>query len=196
MTEETVQTETQDENAAAAEAAAPPAQDEALASAQAEAASLKDQLLRQMAETENVRRRLEREKQEAGAYAVTSFARDILAVADNLRRALDAVPEAARADQAVANVITGIEMTEREVFNIFNKYGIAQVEALGQKLDPNKHQAMLEIPTNDAEPGTVVQVLQTGFVIKDRLLRPALVAVAKPAEGGSAAPGAQVDTNA
>ncbi|WP_374940219.1 nucleotide exchange factor GrpE [Pedomonas mirosovicensis] len=153
-------------------------------------------MLRQMAETENVRRRLEREKQEAGAYAVTSFARDILAVADNLRRALDAVPEAARADQAVANVITGIEMTEREVFNVFNKYGIAQVEALGQKLDPNKHQAMLEIPTNDAEPGTVVQVLQTGFVIKDRLLRPALVAVAKPTEGGSAAPGAQVDTNA
>lgn len=193
MTQENVQSETQDENNAAAEAVAPQAQEDELAAAQAEAASLKDQLLRQMAETENVRRRLEREKQDAGAYAVTSFARDILAVADNLRRALDAVPEAARADQAVANVITGIEMTEREVFNIFNKYGIAQVEALGQKLDPNKHQAMLEIPTNDAEPGTVVQVLQTGFVIKDRLLRPALVAVAKAAD---AAPGSSVDTNA
>ncbi|HEY4547375.1 MAG TPA: nucleotide exchange factor GrpE [Pedomonas sp.] len=193
MTQENVQSETQDENNAAAEAVAPQAQEDELAAAQAEAASLKDQLLRQMAETENVRRRLEREKQDAGAYAVTSFARDILAVADNLRRALDAVPEAARADQAVANVITGIEMTEREVFNIFNKYGIAQVEALGQKLDPNKHQAMLEIPTNDAEPGTVVQVLQTGFVIKGRLLRPALVAVAKAAD---AAPGSSVDTNA
>lgn len=193
MTQENVQSETQDENNAAAEAVAPQAQEDELAAAQAEAASLKDQLLRQMAETENVRRRLEREKQDAGAYAVTSFARDILAVADNLRRALDAVPEAARADQAVANVITGIEMTEREVFNVFNKYGIAQVEALGQKLDPNKHQAMLEIPTNDAEPGTVVQVLQTGFVIKDRLLRPALVAVAKAAD---ATPGSSVDTNA
>ncbi|HLU91035.1 MAG TPA: nucleotide exchange factor GrpE, partial [Pedomonas sp.] len=137
--------------------------------------------------------RLEREKQDAGAYAITGFARDILAVADNLRRALEAVPEAARADQTFANIITGVEMTEREVFNIFTKYGIAQVEALGQKLDPNKHQAMLEVPTNEAEPGTVVQVLQTGFVIKDRLLRPALVAVAKAAD---AAPGAQVDTNA
>lgn len=193
MTDENVQTETQDENNAAAEAAAPPAQDDELATAQAEVASLKDQLLRQMAETENVRRRLEREKQDAGAYAMTGFARDILAVADNLRRALEAVPEAARADQTFANIITGVEMTEREVFNIFNKYGIEQVEALGQKLDPNKHQAMLEVPTNDAEPGTVVQVLQTGFVIKDRLLRPALVAVAKAAD---AAPGAQVDTNA
>lgn len=193
MTQENVQSETQDENNAAAETDAPPAQDNDLAAAQAEAAALKDQLLRQMAETENVRRRLEREKQDAGTYAVTSFARDILAVADNLRRALDAVPEAARADQAVANVITGIEMTEREVFNVFNKYGIAQIEALGQKLDPNKHQAMLEVPTNEAEPGTVVQVLQTGFVIKDRLLRPALVAVAKAAD---AAPGSAVDTNA
>ncbi len=192
MTQENVQSETQDETNAAAEATSP-AQEDALAAAQAEAASLKDQLLRQMAETENVRRRLEREKQDAGAYAVTSFARDILAVADNLRRALDAVPEAARADQAVANVITGIEMTEREVFNVFNKYGIAQVEAMGQKLDPNKHQAMLEIPTNEVEPGTVVQVLQTGFVIKDRLLRPALVAVAKAAD---ATPGSSVDTNA
>lgn len=192
MTQENIQSETQDETNAAAEAASP-AQEDALAAAQAEAASLKDQLLRQMAETENVRRRLEREKQDAGAYAVTSFARDILAVADNLRRALDAVPEAARADQAVANVITGIEMTEREVFNVFNKYGIAQVEAMGQKLDPNKHQAMLEIPTNEVEPGTVVQVLQTGFVIKDRLLRPALVAVAKAAD---ATPGSSVDTNA
>lgn len=193
MTDENEQTETQDENNAAAEAAAPPAQEDELAAAQAEIASLKDQLLRQMAETENVRRRLEREKQDAGAYAITGFARDILAVADNLRRALEAVPEAARADQTFANIITGVEMTEREVFNIFTKYGIAQVEALGQKLDPNKHQAMLEVPTNEAEPGTVVQVLQTGFVIKDRLLRPALVAVAKAAD---AAPGAQVDTNA
>lgn len=193
MTQENVQSETQDETNTAAEAVNAPAQEDALAAAQAEIAQLKDQLLRQIAETENVRRRLEREKQDASAYAVTSFARDILAVADNLRRALDAVPEAARADQAVANVITGIEMTEREVFNVFSKYGIAQVEALGQKLDPNKHQAMVEIPTNDAEPGTVVQVLQSGFVIKDRLLRPALVAVAKAAD---AAPGSAVDTNA
>ena len=193
MTQENTSPETQDETNAAAETVPPQAQEEALAAAQAEVASLKDQLLRQIAETENVRRRLEREKQDAGAYAVTSFARDILAVADNLRRALDSVPEAARADPAVANVITGIEMTEREVFNVFNKYGIAPIEALGQKLDPNKHQAMLEIPTNEVEPGTVVQVLQSGFLIKDRLLRPALVAVAKPLDG---APGSTVDTNA
>lgn len=165
--------------------------DEALAKALAEVADLKDRLLRQAAETENVRRRLEKEKQDASAYALTGFARDLLGVADNLRRALDAVPESARADAGLATVLTGVEMTERELLNVFSKFGIAQIEALGQKLDPNKHQAMMEVPTAEAEPGTVVQVLQAGYVIKDRLLRPAMVGIAK-----AAGPAPRVDTTA
>lgn len=164
---------------ASAQGATPPPQEDETAALRAEVAELKDRLLRQAAETENVRRRLEKDKQDASAFAAAGFARDILAVADNLRRALDAVPEAARTDPAVETIITGIEMTERELLSVFNKHGIAVIEAMGAKLDPNRHQAMVEIPTNDAEPGTVVQVLQSGYVIKDRLLRPALVAVAK-----------------
>lgn len=192
-------TESQDETNAAAEAASTLGGDDELATARAEIAALKDQLLRQMAETENVRRRLEKDKQDASVYAVTSFARDVVGIADNLRRALDAVPESARSDQSIANVLTGIEMTERELLNVFNKYGIAQIEAMGAKLDPNRHQAMLEVPTNEVEPGTVVQVLQTGYVIKDRLLRPALVAVAKsatPEAPVEETPGSRIDTNA
>ncbi|WP_454559083.1 nucleotide exchange factor GrpE [Parapedomonas caeni] len=190
---ETPENEAPDVAAALREAAtaAPGDSEDALAKAQAEVADLKDRLLRQAAETENVRRRLEKEKQDASAYALTSFARDLLGVADNLRRALDAVPESARADAGLATVLTGVEMTERELLNVFGKFGIAQIEALGQKLDPNRHQAMMEVPTPDAEPGTVVQVLQAGYVIKDRLLRPAMVGVAK-----AAGPAPRVDTTA
>jgi molecular chaperone GrpE len=146
----------------------------------AEIADLKDRLLRAAAETENVRRRLEREKQDATAYAVTGFARDLLGVVDNLRRALDAIPADAREnDEAVKNIITGVEMTERELLNTLQRHGVARIEAQGQKLDPNRHQAMIEVEHDEAEPGTIVQELQAGYMLKDRLLRPALVSVAK-----------------
>lgn len=145
----------------------------------AEIAELKDRLLRAAAETENVRRRLEREKQDATAYAVTGFARDLLGVVDNLRRALDAIPAEAREnDEAVKTIVTGVEMTERELVNTLQRHGVTRIEAAGQKLDPNRHQAMIEVE-HEAEPGTIVQELQAGYMLKDRLLRPALVSVAK-----------------
>lgn len=132
------------------------------------------------AETQNVRRRLEAEKQQASAYAATGFARDMLAVRDHLERALAAVTDELRADQTAANFLAGIEATARELDSIFQRNGVARIEAKGEKLDPHKHQAMVEIPS-DAEPGTIVEVMQAGYMMKDRLLRPALVAVAKSA---------------
>lgn len=151
-----------------------------LAAKDAEIAELKDKLLRAAAEVENTRRRLERDKQDATAYAVTGFARDLLGVADNLKRALDAIPHDAREDETIKKIVLGVEMTEKELQSIMGRHGIARVESVGQKLDPNKHQAMLEVEHDEHEPGTIVQELQAGYVIKDRLLRPALVSVAKP----------------
>ena len=172
--------ETQAATAAAtdigAEVDAPDAPDP-LAAANAEIVELRDRLLRAAAETENVRRRLEREKQDATQYAATAFARDLLGVADNMRRALAAMP--ADTDEALRPLLTGIEMTEKELLAVFQRHGIAKVDAIGGRLDPNRHQAMIELE-HDAEPGTVVQELQAGYVLKDRLLRPALVVVAKP----------------
>ncbi len=139
-----------------------------------EIADLKDRLLRQAAETENVRRRLERDKADTAAYAMTGFARDLLAVADNLRRAVSALPA-----EGFDAVRSGIEATERELIAIFGRHGISRVEAAGQKLDPNRHQAMIEVEHETHAPGTIVDELQPGYVIKDRLLRPALVSVAK-----------------
>ena len=174
--------------------------EEQLGARDAEIAELKERVMRQLAETENVRRRLEKEKQDAGAYAMTSFARELLAVADNLRRALAAVPVGARSDQSLSGFLVGVEMTEKELLKAFGKFGIVKVEAEGQRLNPNLHQAMVEIPTADAEPGTVVQVMQDGYQIKDRLLRPALVGVAKAPDGGgdpSRPPsGSTIDTTA
>jgi len=150
-----------------------------LAAKDAEIADLKDKLLRAAAEVENTRRRLERDKQDATAYAVTGFARDLLGVADNLKRALEAIPHDVREDETIKKIVTGVEMTEKELQSIMGRHGIARVESVGQKLDPNKHQAMLEVEHDEHEPGTIVQELQAGYVIKDRLLRPALVTVAK-----------------
>lgn len=130
------------------------------------------------AETQNVRRRLEAEKQQAAAYAATGFARDMLAIKDHLERALAAVSEELRADQTAANFLAGIEATARELEAAFQRNGVTRVEAKGQRLDPHKHQAMIEIPS-DAEPGTVIEEMQPGYMLKDRLLRPALVGVAK-----------------
>jgi molecular chaperone GrpE len=131
------------------------------------------------AETQNVRRRLESEKQQASAYASTGFARDMLAVRDHLERALGHVPETALGDEKVKSFVDGIEATLRELDAVFARQGIVRVEALGQPLDPHKHQAMIEIATDKADPGTVVEEMQSGYMLKDRLLRPALVAVAK-----------------
>jgi molecular chaperone GrpE len=129
-----------------------------------------------------VRRRLEREKDEARAYAATGFARDILSVADNLARAVQAIPESLRADDSMKGLVFGLEATQREIEKVFAGHGITRIAAVGLPLDPNQHQAMLEVPTNDHEPGTVVQEMQAGWMIKDRLLRAAMVAVAKAAD--------------
>jgi molecular chaperone GrpE len=152
-----------------------------IAELQEEVERAKQEVLYAQAETQNVRRRLEQDKQSAANYAATSFARDMLSVKDNLDRALAAVPEELRADERIKSLLTGIEATGREVDSVFKRNGITRIEAVGQPLDPNRHQAMLELPSADAAPGTVVQEMQAGYMIKDRLLRPALVGVARSA---------------
>jgi len=131
------------------------------------------------AEVQNVRRRMEKEVQDARAYAATGFARDMLSIADNLARAIDAVPNELHDDPRLKSLVTGIEATQRELEKAFAAHGISRIAAKGLPLDPNQHQAMLEIPSNEAAPGTVVQEIQPGYMIKDRLLRPAMVGVAK-----------------
>ena len=131
------------------------------------------------AETQNVRRRLEAEKAQAAAYAAAGFARDMLSIKDHLDRALAAVSAELRADQTASNFLAGIEATARELDAAFARHGITRIVAKGEPLDPHKHQAMMEIPTAEAAPGTVVEEMQPGYMLKDRLLRPALVAVAK-----------------
>ena len=148
-------------------------------------ADLKDQLLRALADSENMRRRAQREKEDTAKYAIANFARDVLAVSDNLARALDAVPEETRTgDETVATLIQGLELTQREFQTAMERHGIRQVEPLGERFDHNFHQAMYEVESDEAEPGIVVQVAQPGYVIGERLLRPAMVGVAKkPAAG-------------
>ena len=140
---------------------------------------VRQHVLYAQAETQNVRRRLEQEKLNAAAYAATGFARDMLSVKDNLDRALASVGEDARGDERLKALITGIEATARELDAALQRNDITRIEALGQPLDPHRHQAMVEIPSEDAEPGTIVQEMQAGYMIKDRLLRPALVGVAR-----------------
>ena len=152
---------------------------EQIAGLQAELDEARQQVLYARAETQNVRRRLEKEKSDAQAYAATGFARDILSVSDNLARALESFPADLREDERLRNLISGIEATMREVEKVFGQHGITRIAATGLPLDPNQHQAMIEVPHADVEPGTVVQEMQSGYMIKDRLLRPALVAVAK-----------------
>lgn len=131
------------------------------------------------AEVQNVRRRLEAEKSQAAAYASATFAREVLAIKDHLDRALAAVSGELRADKIASNFLAGIESTSRELDAIFARNGVTRISSLGEQLDPHKHQAMVEIPSADAEPGTIVEEMQAGYMLKDRLLRPALVAVAK-----------------
>lgn len=145
-----------------------------------EVATLKDQLLRQMAESENSKKRSQREKDETRQYAISNFARDLLSVADNLKRALQTL-EALEGEFSTVqkNFIEGVRLTERELETIFTRQGIKKVSPLGEKFDHNFHQAMFEAESDDQEVGTVTQVLQEGYVIQDRLLRPAMVGVAK-----------------
>jgi molecular chaperone GrpE len=146
-----------------------------------EAADLKDRLLRTLAEMENMRRRTDREVADARTYGVTNFARDILAVADNMERALKALDDEIRgkADAGVKALLDGVELTERELIKVMEKHGIRKIEPQGQKFDPNLHQAMLEIPDATVPSGTVVQIMQPGYTIGERVLRPAMVAVSK-----------------
>lgn len=150
-----------------------------LAELERELEEVRQHVLYAQAETQNVRRRLEQEKANASAYATTGFARDMLSVKDNLDRALAAIGDDLRGDERMKGLLAGIEATGRELDAVFQRNGISRIEALGQSLDPNRHQAMIEVPSDEAEPGTIVQEMQSGYMIKDRLLRPALVGVAK-----------------
>jgi len=146
-----------------------------------ENADLKDRLLRLVAEMENLRKRTEKEKHDASRYAIKSFAEDILSVADNLGRALAGFGDEARkqADEVVTNMIAGVEMTERELLNVLGRHQITRLEPMGEKFDPNYHQAMFEVENPDVPSGTVVEVVQAGYTIGDRSLRPAMVGVSK-----------------
>jgi len=152
-----------------------------------ELAETKDRLLRTLADMDNMRKRTEREVADARVYGISNFARDILGVADNMHRAMAALDDElrAKADEPAKVLLEGVELTERELMNVLEKHGVKRIEPLGQKFDPNRHQAMYEIEDASVPAGTVIQVMQAGYLIGDRMLRPALVAVAK---GGGKAP--------
>jgi molecular chaperone GrpE len=178
---------------------APESLEEALAAARAEAAQMKDQALRAMAEAENTRKRAVRDRDDAQKYGVTNFAREMLTVADNLRRALEAIPaETLQTDEALKTLYDGVAATERQLEAALGKQQIQRIWPEGERFDSNFHQAMFEVPDTGKPAGTVVQVLQAGYKIHDRLLRPALVGVAKggPAAANDAGPGGTVDTTA
>lgn len=153
--------------------------DQRLGEIEAELAEVRSALLYARAETQNIRRRAEKEAADARTYAATQFARDVLSVSDNLSRALDAIPAELREDEKLKGLVTGLEATARELESVFSRHGITRIATAGAALDPNQHQAMFEVPTADAAPGMIVQEIQAGYMIKDRLLRPALVGVAK-----------------
>jgi len=179
---------------AAPETAAAAPQVDPVAVLAREAADMKDRLLRTLAEMENLRRRTDKEVADARTYGVTNFARDILAVADNMERALKALDDEIRtkADAGVKALLDGVELTERELIKVMEKHGVRRLEPAGQKFDPNLHQAMLEVPDPSVPSGTVVQVMQPGYTIGERVLRPALVGIAK---GGPKAPPGEAPAN-
>ena len=152
---------------------------EALEALKRDLDNAKQEVLYARAETQNVRRRLEKDVQDARNYAATGFSRDILSVADNLARAIDHVPAELKDSEQAKRFIEGIEATQRELEKVFGQHGITRIASTGLPLDPNQHQAMMEVPTDEHEPGTIVQEMQAGYMIKDRLLRPAMVGVAK-----------------
>ncbi|RJF81434.1 nucleotide exchange factor GrpE [Azospirillum cavernae] len=175
--------------------AAPEAAEDRVATLEAEVASLKDQLLRAVAETENTRRRAQRDREDASKYAVSSFAKELVTVADNLRRALDAVPaEGREQDEMLKGLAVGVEATERQLFAAFDRAGIKRIDPTGDMFDPNFHQVMFEIENTGKAAGTVVQVLQPGYTIHGRLLREAMVGVAKAS--ANEAGGQHVNTTA
>jgi molecular chaperone GrpE len=164
-----------------------------LAEAEAEIARLKDEYLRALAETENVRRRAARDREEASQYAISSFARDMLSVADNLQRALDSVDEDARQqDPALDALMSGVELTEKELQTVLDRHGVKRILATGQLFDPHVHEALYEIPDERVPQGTVLQEVQSGYTIHDRTLRPARVGIAR----GGPKPGAQPESAA
>jgi molecular chaperone GrpE len=160
--------------------------EERLAAAESELAEAKDRLLRALAETENVRRRAQREREDAARYGASNLAKDLVNVADNLRRALASVPEAQVKDDLTRTLLQGVDATERELLAAFERHGIRRIDPLGERFDHNFHQAIMEIENSGQPGGTVVQVLQPGYAMHDRLLRPAMVTVAK----GERPPGA------
>jgi molecular chaperone GrpE len=169
-----------------------PAEAERIAELEKDLAEARDRLLRALAETENVRRRGDREREDTAKFAISRFAGDLLSVADNLGRALEAVPAQAReGSELMAKLVDGVTATERELLNVFEKNGLKRVEPLGEPFNANFHEVLFEVESADRPPGTVVQVFQPGYKIGERLLRPARVAVAK---GGAKAAG--VDTQA
>lgn len=184
--------------AQAAEAAASEIAREAaqIAALQAEVTEFKDRYLRAVAETENLRKRAEREKQDATQYAFSRFARELLSVADNFERALDAMKPEKRAalSPEVLSVIEGIEATQRQLLSAFERFSIRRIEAIGQKFNPNQHEAIAELPVPGQAAGSVIAVAENGYMIGDRLLRAAKVAIA--AQAPDAAPGSTVDTSA
>lgn len=201
--------------AGAEEAEAPVPAEERIARLEGEVATLKDQLLRALAETENLRRRAERERVDAVKYATAPMLRDLLAVADNLSRAIESVPEdAAAGDQRMETLLAGVKLTEKELGAVLARHHVVKLDPIGERLDPHRHEAMFEVADESQPSGTVVQVVQPGYLLHDRLLRPARVGVskggpAKAPEGGdnagsdgaaeqppeSAEPGSRIDTS-
>lgn len=153
--------------------------DDELAKLREELDAARQDVLYARAEAQNARRRSEKDVQDARAYAATGFARDVLSVADNLERAVKTIPEDLREDSKFKGLVQGIEATQRELEKVFAQHGITRIASVGLPLDPNQHQAMMEVPSSDAEAGTVVQEMQSGWMIRDRLLRPAMVGVAR-----------------
>jgi molecular chaperone GrpE len=162
-----------------------------------ELADMKDRLLRTLADMENMRKRTEREVADARVYGISTFARDILGVADNMHRAMQALDDElrAKADEATKALLEGVELTERELMNVLEKHGVKRIEPLNQKFDPNRHQAMFEVEDASVPSGTVVQVMQSGYLIGERVLRPALVAVSKGGPKAAAVSPASANDN-
>ena len=177
MTDSTAQAENTEAKTDAPEAQAA----DPIAEAKREASEFKDKLLRTLAEMENLRRRTEREVADARMYGVATFARDVLAVADNMHRALEAIGPELRAQADAKSLIEGVELTERELLKSLEKNGVRKFSPEGEKFDPNVHQAVYEVPDADVPPGHVAQVVQAGYMIGERVLRPAMVGVAKAA---------------
>jgi molecular chaperone GrpE len=168
--------DTEEEAEATAEPATP---EERIAALEAELAESQDRLLRALAETENTRRRAQRERADAEKYGLGRFANDMLPVADNLRRALDSLPESEAKDDRTKSLLAGVAATERELLAAFERHGLKRIDPMGEKFDHNFHQAVFEAENSGRPAGTIVEVLQPGYVLHDRLLRPAMVGVAK-----------------